>query len=81
LLDDALPHLEEVIASGAAGPDHWVCRALVLDRMGRATDLEEHLSMMDEQVPQLREWLAGQRKAAREPHTGVALEAVSRERP
>ncbi len=64
LLDDALPHLDEVIGSGRAAPDHWVCRALVLERLGLGKDLDEHYRAIVEQVPELREWVTEKRESA-----------------
>ena len=81
MLEAALPHLDAVIASGAAEPDHWVCRALILERLGLSKDLDEHYAAVVEHVPELREWVAGKQGLAAGPEPGsVTLEAVQQER-
>ncbi len=73
LLDEALVHLDEVIASGEAKPDHWVYRSLILERKQRWGDLKEHFRVMAHQMPALGDWIDQKR---REPQVAAALSSL-----
>ena len=70
LLDDALLHLDEVIASGQAISDHWIYRSLILERKKMWGELKEHFRVMADQVPELRDWIDQKRG---EPPVAAAL--------
>ncbi len=72
LLDDALFHLDEVIARGQATPDHWIYRSLILERKQMWEELEEHFTVMGDQVPQLRDWIHQKQS---EPQVAARLSA------
>ncbi len=57
LLDEALPHLDQVIESGAASHDHWICRGLILERKNLDAAAREHYSLMAKEIPELRDWV------------------------
>ena len=73
LLEDALPHLGEVISSGQAPPDHWIYRSLILERKEMWSELQEHFEVMADRVPELRDWI-GQKKG--EPRVAAALSSL-----
>ena len=72
LLDDALPHLDEVIARGQATPDHWIYRSLILERKQMWEELREHFTVMGDQVPQLQDWIHQKQS---EPQVAARLSA------
>ena len=57
LLDQALPHLDQVIESGIASHDHWICRGLILERKNLGAAAKEHYSLMAQEIPELRDWV------------------------
>ena len=57
LLDDALPHLEKVFEFGQPSRDHWICRALVLERKQMWKELDAHYWAMVQSLPELRDWV------------------------
>ena len=57
LIDEALPHLDQVIESGTASHDHWICRGLILERKNLDAEARAHYSLMAEEIPELRDWV------------------------
>ena len=70
LLDDALVHLDAVIASSQATTDHWIYRSLILERKEMWGELMEHFQVMADQLPELRDWISQKRS---EPRVAAAL--------
>lgn len=64
LLDQALPHLDAAIEAGVATRDHWICRALVLERKNMAAELSVHYQAMMRELPDLRGWVEGRLQTA-----------------
>ena len=73
LFDDALVHLDEVIASGQAGADHWIYRSLILERKQKWDELAEHYRVMRAEVPELRDWVG---RKQRETRNSASLSSV-----
>jgi tetratricopeptide (TPR) repeat protein len=57
LLDDALGHLDKVFELGQPTRDHWICRALVLERKQMWAELDLHYRAMIQNLPDLRDWV------------------------
>ncbi len=64
LLDEALPHLDAALAAGVATRDHWICRALILERKNMASELSAHYRAMMRELPDLRGWVEGRLETA-----------------